>query len=305
MAERTGKAAARQADRNQAPARAANRAGAVAADGRSAQAAASPAWQNLKDLVDFVTKAVAALVALTSVVYLLGGLILAGRLTMYRLPWEILINQLPQGFLVTIALTEVVMPVVAAAFLYLLILYSIWQLEHVRNVVRKSVPFTGNEVLSDLLIWSLVALLVFLIARLGFGMANGWSLLEAAVAAGLAIAGALATYLVFDQAGKNGLRWPRHKSTSLIRTALLAAALVPLIVWNAITLPMPYAHVCPTKSVPDVSGWLIGQTSDRVILGNPDYRRNVFLTPSSNATIMATYNDPKKYLPPCPSVPPG
>ena len=90
---------------------------------------------------------------------------------------------------------------------------------------------------------------------------------------------------------------------------MVAAAFLPLIAWNAITLPMPYAQVCPTRSVPKAGGWLIGQTSDRLILGNADpdpARRSISLTASSDATIMATYQDPKVVpLPACPPVPTG
>ena len=247
---------------------------------------------------------------------------LAGRLMMYHLPWEIVISQLPQSFLVTVGVTEVIAPLVIIGLIYSLVLLADWQVrpmlliqralpsgwstrfEAVRlQVERRAAPFR------ELIGWTLSGLVLFLMARVAFGAATGWSPVQALIATLAAVLGAAATYLVLRSS--IGLAWWSHRrrSRSWLRAGVVAAAFLPLIAWNAITLPMPYAQVCPTRSVPKAGGWLIGQTSDRLILGNADpdpARRSISLTASSDATIMATYQDPKVVpLPACPPVPTG
>src|SRR5207302_11106807 len=75
-------------------------------------------WQNWQDLYDLVSRAFAALVGLASVIYFLGGTVLAGRLMMYDLPWEIVISQLPQSFLVTVWASEVIVPLLISGLIY-------------------------------------------------------------------------------------------------------------------------------------------------------------------------------------------
>lgn len=255
-------------------------------------------------------------------IYFLGATVLAGRLMMYHLPWEIVISQLPQSFLVAIGVTEVVAPLIIIGLIYSLVLLADWQVKPLRiiqrllprawspgferirlQIERRAAPF--REIIG----WTLTGLLLFLIARVAFRAATGWSPPQALVAALAAVVGAAATYLVLRNSV--GLTWwsERRRARSWLRAGAVAAAFLPLIAWNAITLPMPYAQVCPTKSLPKAGGWLIGQTNDRLILGNPDpiiARRSISLTPSSDATIMATYQDPALVpLPPCPAIPSG
>ena len=275
-------------------------------------------WQ---DAFDFVKQAVAALVGLGSVLYFLGGVVLAGRLATYQLPWEIVIGQLPQSFLVIIAITEVVTPMIVIGLVYALVLLADWEIkplslvqhflpgwwaaraESVRQRVEaRSRPF--QEIGS----WVLAGLVLVVVWRLVLRSAGGWDLLPILVAVLAAAFGAAATYLILSRSA--GLEWwPKGKSSFWLlagASGVIATAFLPLLLWNAMTLPMPYAQVCQTKSVPPAGGWLIGQTSDRLILGNPDRkRRNVFMTPSTNAMIMATYKDPKTTLPPCPPVASG
>src|SRR5207248_8434718 len=70
------------------------------------------------------------------------------------------------------------------------------------------------------------------------------------IAALAAVLGAAATYLVLRSS--IGLTWWSHRrrSRSWLRAGVVAAAFLPLIAWNAITLPMPYAQVCPTPAPP-------------------------------------------------------
>jgi hypothetical protein len=259
--------------------------------------------QTLGDVVDLVTKALAALVALGSVVYLLGAIVLAGRLTAYSLPSEIVVNQLPQSFLVAIGLTEVVAPLIGVGALYLLTLFLIWDvLRTYRRLPPKAV------VIRDIGMWALAGLLVLLVARLVWNAAGGWTISRAIIAAAVAAVGAAGTSIVLLRFPKTVEAWHADKASPLLRAAVVAVALLPLIAWNAITLPMPYAQVCPTKSIEKASGWLIGQTSDRLLLGSTESRsdRHVLLAPSANAPIFMTYQDLKTApLPPCPSIPSG
>jgi hypothetical protein len=255
------------------------------------------------DMFELVTKAIGALVALASVVYLVGGAVLAGRLTMYSLPWEIVINQLPQSFLVAIGITEVVTPLTIIGLVYFLVLLGSWE---VRSVVRGGVEIAPAVEIS---LWLLVGLSVVLVARLVFHAAGGWDLGKTLIAASAAAFGAAATSLLILRVPTALSAWSQKDTRPLLRSAAVAAAFLPLISWNAMTLPLPYAVTCPAKSQAKANGWLIGQTSDRLILGSTEddrSRRHITLAPSTDAPIMATYQDPKVFpLPSCPTAQAG
>jgi hypothetical protein len=260
--------------------------------------------QTWGDLIELVTKALGALVALASVVYLLGATVLAGRLSMYALPSEIVLNQLPQSFLVAIGLTEVVAPLIAIATIYLLTLFLIWDLLHtIRRLSPKAV------IVRDLALWAFVGLAVFLLARLVWHAAGGWNVLQDITAVVLTAAGAGATCVVLLRFPAIVKAWHDDTASPLLRSAVVAVSLLPLVAWNAITLPMPYAQVCPTKSIEKASGWLVGQTSDRLILGSTEDdhgRRHILLAPTDKAPVFMTYQNLKLApFPPCPAIPPG
>jgi hypothetical protein len=252
------------------------------------------------DMFELVTKAIGALAAVASVVYLVGAAVLAGRLSMYSLPWEVVINQLPQSFLLAIGITEVLTPLIIVGVIYLFVLLGSWEV----LAVVKSV---GPEVkrLVEISLWVLAGLGVLLVARVLFHAAGGWGWEKALIAALAAIFGAAATSLVLLRVPAAANAWSQ-KDHPVIRSAVVAVAFLPLISWNAMTLPLPYALACPTKSLAKENGWLIGQTSDRLILGSTEddlSRRHIILAPSTDAPIMATYQDPKAVpLPPCPTV---
>jgi len=266
---------------------------------------ATPPPQSLQtwmDLFELVTKAIGALAALASVVYLVGAAVLAGRLSMYSLPWEVVINQLPQSFLLAIGITEVMTPLIIVGVIYLFVLLGSWEL----LAVVKSV---GPEVkrVFEISLWVLTGLAVLLVARLLFHAAGGWGWEKALIAALAAIFGAAATSLVLLRVPAAANAWSQKDPHPVVRSAVVAVAFLPLISWNAMTLPLPYALACPTKSLAKENGWLIGQTSDRLILGSTEAdlsRRHIMLAPSTDSPIMATYQDPKAVpLPPCPTVP--
>jgi hypothetical protein len=256
------------------------------------------------DVIDLLVKAIGALVALSSVVYLLGATVLAGRLAMYSLPWEIVINQLPQSFLVAIGLTEVIAPLIAIATLHLLILFLIWDvLKTARTVPATAVVFR------DVGLWALGGLAVTLIARLGWQAAGGWTIPQALIAAAVTAAGAGAVCVVLVRFPPTTRIWYGDGARLLFRATVVALGLVTLVAWNAITLPMPYAQVCPTKSIEKANGWLIGQTSDRLLLGSTEQdrsRRHISLAPSTDALIIVTYQNQKNApFPACPAIPAG
>ena len=259
--------------------------------------------QSWQDVLELIPKAIGALVALASVVYLVGGAVLAGRLSMYSLPWEVVINQLPQTFLVSIGITEVVTPLIVIGLIYLLVLLGSWE-------VRALLP-VGAEVppVVEISLWVLAGLGVLLLARLLFHAAGGWNSGSALVAALAVVFGAVATSLLFLRIPAAKTAWKEKNTRPLLRSAIVALAFLPLISWNAITLPLPYAQACPTKSQAKENGWLIGQTTDRLILGSTEHdrtRRHITLAPSTDAPIMATYQDPTTVpLPSCPTAPAG
>src|ERR1700730_18812674 len=135
--------------------------------------------------VQLTTAALAALVALASAVYLVGAAVLAGRLSMYSLPWEVVLGQLPQGSLVAIGLTEVVSPMVVIAGCYALFFmafhevkggfFSTTPLDPAADVPRTDWTAVGRVCI-------LVALgfLLLLAARL-LGYGASWTVREAII----------------------------------------------------------------------------------------------------------------------------
>jgi hypothetical protein len=259
--------------------------------------------------VQLTTAALAALVALASAVYLVGAAVLAGRLSMYSLPWEVVLGQLPQGSLVAIGLTEIVSPLVVIGGGYALFfmafhevkggLFSTTPLDPDADVPRTDWTAVGRVGL-------LVALgyLLLLAARL-LGYGASWTVREAIIGACAAAVGAGAIGIVLIWIRSLIGRWQASYRLPLM-SIFVALAFLPLVGWNAITLPLPYAVVCSTKTQAWQGGWLIGQVEDRLLLGTtePDTaKRHVLAVPIAGAQVIITDNSPP--LPSCPALPSG
>jgi hypothetical protein len=219
------------------------------------------------------------------------------------------LGQLPQGSLVTIGLTEIVAPLVVIAGGYALFFMAFHE---VRGELFSPVPQSQEAALppTD---WTAVArvcllvalgFLILLVARwLGYGAS--WTIREAVIGGCAAAGGAGAIGVVLIWIRSVIGRWQASYRLPLM-SIFVALAFLPLIGWNAITLPLPYAVVCATKTQAQRGGWLIGQVEDRLLLGTTETdttQRHILGVPITGAQVIITDNSPP--LPRCPALPAG
>jgi hypothetical protein len=259
--------------------------------------------------VQLTTAALAALVALASAVYLVGAVVLAGRLSMYSLPWEVVLGQLPQGSLVTIGLTEIVSPLVVIAGGYALFFMAFHEVRGelfstAPHDPEADVPPTDWAAVVRVCLLVALGFLLLLAARiLGYGAS--WTIREAIIGGCAAAVGAgVIGIIIIWIRGLIG-RWSASYRLPLM-SIFVALAFLPLIGWNAITLPLPYAVVCGTRTQAQRGGWLIGEVEDRLLLGTTETdttQRHILGVPTTGAQIIITDNSPP--LPRCPALPAG
>jgi hypothetical protein len=254
-------------------------------------------------------------VALASVIYLLGGAILAVRLGLYAMPWEVVVYQLPKSLLVSIGLTEVISPMLGIASLYALLALLGGELsEAVPSTLMQEPAWrtgaralrTGERPKLDCLALAKTALFVavgtlLLVLWRRLGAALAWDATGIIVAVAAALVGTVISVVIFSALRRVANTWGYTPNVFLTAT-LVAVAFVPLLYWNAVTLPLPYAVVCGTKTQAEVGGWLIGATDSRMILGTTEddrEKRHIVLAPSSSVHVIETDHSPP--LPSCPS----
>jgi hypothetical protein len=97
----------------------------------SAKSAASPDNASgipgeLRDALQLIATAFGLIAGITALLYIAGGAIVSLRLWSYGLPIELPVSELPQPLLVTSSLTEVLLPSVVVAVVYLSIRVVFW-----------------------------------------------------------------------------------------------------------------------------------------------------------------------------------
>src|SRR5437762_3397517 len=102
------------------------------------------------DRFQLVTAAAAAVAAFATVLVLLGAVVLAGQLTLYELPWVVVLPQVPQTFLGSIAVIMVVGPLLAIAAIYALIALA-FHLIHESMTPPPAAPTSAQRFLDWLL----------------------------------------------------------------------------------------------------------------------------------------------------------
>lgn len=208
-----------------------------------------------------------------AVVYIAGGGVLALRLYLAHLPSRTIVGQLPRELVISVGLAQVVLPVLGVAAVYAIYRFLRGTAAPPRRFVRQ---------------WKVRSW-------------RGWATLVAASAIpALIAAGALAWADEEVRGGPKGLLWlapvtflltllvvlialgvrerlaARYenewdKPAALIRmTILVALASVPTaVVLAGAYLPLLDAKVCTTTGS-DVTGLLIGETSDRTYIGEDE-----------------------------------
>jgi len=98
--------------------------------------------------------------------------------------------------------------------------------------------------------------------------------------------------------------WRTHTHLLVVST-FMALAFLPLLAWNAMTLPLPWTQVCATKTVAGAEGWLVGQAGDTLLLGSGAKPRHILIVPSKDTQILEInyVPGPHRPYPICPPVP--
>jgi hypothetical protein len=237
---------------------------------------------------------------LASLVYVVGGLVLAARLTLYALPTEAVVVQIPQWALLAVGLTEVVLPTLGIVFvfgLYRLIwraglFQDAWRLLRVVPPLQR-IRGSGSwrwmrvhqaapriRLVVETLVAALFTYVVFAVSRPNsFTGREGLSLLSlpalplpflnsyvailgvfVVVVVAAAFAGAIANLYVRPQIAWIDFREAR-KMVAIV--TVLTMALMTLF---AMTIPLLDVKVC-RKGGPPVTGWLVATSSDRLYIG--------------------------------------
>ena len=237
-------------------------------------------------------------------VYAAGGGVLALRLYLADLPSRTIVSQLPRDVLISIGLAQIVLPVFGVAVLY--VIYRLLRRPSppptrlVREWTERSprgwATLVGASAIPALVVAGTIAL--------GADGVRGESLwlvplafLVTLIVVLLALS--LRARLVAHYGDTTNL-WGTRRPIVLM-TLIVALAAVPICVLIAGTLyTFLDAKVCTNQS--EVTGVLIGETSDRTYIGQTDRPRGpllVFSVPSSE--IQQTFIGGDADLRPCPA----
>ena len=248
------------------------------------------------DVVKTIGQIFALAAGLIGLVYAAGGGVLALRLYLAHLPSRTIVGQLPREVLISVGLSQVVLPVlVVAAFYaaYRLLLGSApppkWLVrQRTERSLRAHAALVGASAVPAMAVAGLIALGA---TSAGTRSAQLLWLVPAEKVALLAFLLTLVTVLValnirarlVEQYGDPQGRWSGRRPIALM-TIVIAVALVPVsVLLSGAFYPLLDAKVCTSLS--EVRGVLIGETTDRTYLGEtgePPLR--VFSVPGSQIT---------------------
>jgi hypothetical protein len=257
--------------------------------------------------------------------YVVGLLILGLRLQQYGFPVEAVVSQLPQTFLAVVGLTEIGMPLTLVAGVYLMI-RLLTQGGRARSrdhglLQKHSLVVASVEVFLVVLITGVVLAVERQsgIAGQPWGDDRLW-LAAGAGAVGLVMGwcGLWISYHESDPTidrskstehehrhgrdtrchtpnhshARGQVSDPASRGNATLATLSAMLAVFPILVFNAITLPLTDAKLCPTSSSGKAtSGWLIGATSDRFYLGSASSPRYIAAAAASNFTLLEGNED--------------
>jgi hypothetical protein len=240
----------------------------------------------VEKLVGVIRDGLAALAGLGLIVYLAGGAIVGVRLAAARLPMTAVVGQLPRNVLISVGLAEGLLPILIVGAGYMGLRSLIYRKgpppADRKHELHKMWGGKAGTARAWHLGWTVAAtVLVLLPAIIGGIVIDDSMLHENSAFFGWAIAvSAFVTWLVmllylnmrariFHQYG-NDMTAVRP---TLLHSFLVVVALVPASVAFWSVRPLEHATACLTR-VPNtattpatVSGYLVGETSDHVYVG--------------------------------------
>lgn len=233
--------------------------------------------------LQIVVQVAGVLAGLATVVYLAGGAVLALRLAVVGLPWANVVSQLPREFLISIGAGQVLFPALLVGALYVLS-------RLLRTGLKKppAPPRWGKDrglaVRGYLRAWGMLAipLAIVVLARvftLNFewvtpkaelAIGGGWLVL-AVVAIAVQETRAAVIEKVEAPLRENGARMVG------VVAAIYVVAAIPAMMAGAASVSLSVAKVCDVDDFAK-HGFLVGETSDRVYLGEEMKKRQKRIT---------------------------
>jgi hypothetical protein len=223
------------------------------------------------------------LAGLTVLVYTLGGAVLAVRLAFQNLPGEAVLAQLPRELLITVGVSQVFIPALVLAAIHAAgRLTGLWE-----RLWRGAQVTDALTVYAGVLWWFAILGLAMLLGWLNRGKdfrevveGNVVFWLVAPFVLGLFIAGAVFVRVRFRRWNTGGIGWRSGPAWLTLTIAYGVVAMVAAAV-VAPTFPLLDAKACTTAGVAE-RGDLVGQTDDRLFLGEPlrEHRRIAMLPTS-------------------------
>ncbi len=223
------------------------------------------------------------LAGLVTLVYLTGGAVMALRLAFKNLGWDNVVSQLPREFLISIGFGQVLLPALLAGALYGL--FRLLRADRAKPPVlhrfrerdARLGTFVGYARTLAVLSIPPAAILGLRILGDGLGPRAPWvGAAGVAVLAIVAVAVHEARAVVLTRQ-RNGRGW-NSLSAAISMAALYTVAVIPSMMAAAAGVPLTEAKVCTVNNFAEF-GYLVGQTSDRIYLGEKGERRRIGVIP--------------------------
>lgn len=222
------------------------------------------------------------LAGFVALVYVTGGVVMALRLAFKDLPWDNVVSQLPREFLISIGLGQVLIPalLVGALYGFFRLLRADRakppELHRLRDAGARRGAVGGYA--RTLAVLSIPPAVIFIRGALRGDL--GPEVLPVIATVGLlaAVAGVAHETRAIVLARERSIhRWNSLRTVVAV-AALYAAATIPSMMIAAAGLPLTEAKVCTTNNSTE-SGYYVGQTSDRVYLGEKGKARRIAVIP--------------------------
>ncbi len=241
------------------------------------------------DVVKTIGQLLALAAGFLGLVYAAGGGVLALRLFLADLPSRTIVSQLPRDVLISIGLAQIVLPVLGVAAVYLIYRLAREPTPHPRRFVREWTERSARGWATLIAVSAIPALAFAALIALGSDTvreesnANLWLAPVAFLVTMLVVLVALRLRAkLVVRYGVREDRWGTRRPIVLM-TLVVALAAVPIcVLFAGAFFALLDAKVCTSQS--EVTGVLIGETSDRTYIGQTDRPRGpllVFSIPTS------------------------
>jgi hypothetical protein len=229
------------------------------------------------DLLKTVGQALALVAGFVALIYAAGGSVLVLRLFAEGLPSRTVVGQLPRDLLISVGLAQIVLPALAVAAIYGAV-RLLWKTPPPTRLVKLWKSTSSDELEPEarrssswLILFSVAAVpAAALTVIAGFRLQRAhWLLIFSFLLT------FLVTLVALNLTARLAMRYPTSSAWNARRPILLMAlvvafAVLPACLVLAGTINLLSATACLTNGS-QVPGLLVGETNDRVYIGDPEY----------------------------------